>query len=163
MKKNIYLLFFILFLGVFSCSKNGDDLKEIEPEVPVIDVDKAIIGTWKYTTYEYVSNDTSKEPATGTLVIRNDGTFTMTGDLIGYKGLISYYDEKYSVTEVEGTYNFYNKEDFSFHIDAKKYPNLITRNNVPTSMSDNGKTMKLTHKWTQGSFIFSESWYFTKN
>lgn len=162
MKKNIYYLFILLFLGIISCSKNGDDTIEKEPEVPVIDMDKAIIGTWKLTTYEYVSNNTSQEPATGTLVIRNNGTYKMTGDLINPNGLIYYYDNN-SVSEVEGTYSFLNQKHFSFHIDNEKYPNLFARINVPTSIYDNGKTMKLTWEWTQGSYLFSRSWYFTKN
>ena len=160
MNKFLYLVF--LALTVCACSGDDDDNGNSKnTEEVIINPDEAIIGKWNLTTCEHGSSETYQEPGNGTFIVRADGTFSMTGDLLGEgvlsNGIVINCGDR---TEIHGTYSFQNRNNLSFHVDEAEFPKVYCTKTYRTTFDDNGRTMKLYRTWLSGTLF--ESWYFKK-
>jgi hypothetical protein len=171
MNKNFYTAFAVLFavimsLSIISCG--GDDKNEPIDTPTIIKAADAIVGSWNYVKKTHTSDKTYETPASGTLILKNDGTFTMTGDII--QEMVNNYGNR-SLTELSGKYSFSQGTTapwgtLVFSIDEKYREEKIYINswNLETHIyEDGGITMTLLHEWKQGSFMFNNMWYFKKS
>ncbi len=170
MRKKLYVLFAatIVVMSVFFISCGDNNNNDPIDTTTVIKASENIVGNWNYIKKAHTSDKTYETAATGSLIIKKDGTFTMTGDII--KELTSY-DGDLSGKDISGNYTFTQGNlpswgTLNIYVDDKYKTEKIWSYSwdLETEIyEDGGIYMTLRHEWKQGQFLFNDKWYFKKS